>query len=503
MVGPNYREPRTIASPHWILQAPDVNQKPFKDHAWWKVFQDPVLCELIDRGYHNNLSIQIAGVRVLQARAQLAQTTGELYPQQQIAMGSYNYNRIGGGSLQQVLPTNFLTALLGFTANWEIDFWGKYRRAIESNDAAFLASVAAYDNSLVTLTADIATAYIRIRTYQALIRVTKENIVLQKNSLQIALSRFRAGETSLLDVEQAKTELAQTEATLPGLVASLQHQKDILGLLLGTIPNEVDNLLSKRKNKGIPEAPVQVAIGIPRETLNRRPDIHQARLEAIAQSAAIGAVKANLYPAFSLAGTFAFASNNISPSSIGQLFDWSNRTITAGPAFSWPILNYGQITNSVRVQDAVFEQALLKYMNLVLQAQQEVQDSITDYIEAKKATYHLRQADTSARKSTRLSLIRYKEGEVDYTTVLYVEQQQLKVQTSLINAQGDIPLALVALYRSLGGGWQIDRGNDIVAVQIKADMAMRTDWGNLLTPHNHLPPMTKGEELRQLYLPTW
>lgn len=501
MVGPNYKEPRTIAAPNWMLDNHSVNQKPFRDNYWWDVFKDPVLTALIHRGYHNNLSIQIAGVRVLQARAQLAQTTGQLYPQQQAAFGNYNYNRIGGSSLQDVLPTNFLTALLGFTANWEIDFWGKYRRAIESNDASFLASVAAYDNSLVTLTADIATAYIRIRTYQSLIRVTKANIRIQQASLKIATARFKAGETSMLDVEQAKTALAQTEATLPGYFSKLQHQKDVLGLLLGTVPNEVNGLLGK--SKGIPRAPVTLAIGIPRETLNRRPDIHQARLEAIAQSAAIGAIKANLYPAFSLSGTFAFAANNIAPSTMSQLFNWSNRTITAGPAFNWPLLNYGQITNSVRVQDAIFEQALLKYMNLVLQAQQEVQDNITSYIEGKKTEYYLRKANAAAVQSTRLSMIRYKEGEVDYTTVLYVEQQQLQVQTSLINAEGEIPLALVALYRSLGGGWQVEPGNDMVATQIKEDMASRTDWGNLLIPHNHLPPTTRSQEIRQLYLPTW
>lgn len=501
MVGPDYKEPQKSVAKHWSKKTSTVKETCIHDAKWWEVFHDPNLTALINEGYHNNLTLQSAGVRVLQARAQLAQAVGQLYPQQQALTGNYNYNRIGGSSLQTVLPPSFNTALMGFSANWEIDFWGKYRRAIQSNDATFLASLAAYDNALVTLTSDIASNYIKIRTSESLIHVTQENIRLQKMSLNVALSQFRAGEVSLLDVEQAKTELAETQAKLPGYVSDLQHQKDALAVLMGTVPGDIDRLLQKKR--GIPKAPLNVAVGIPRESLARRPDIYQSRMNAIAQSAAIGAAKANLFPALSLTGTFAFASNNISGSSVSDIFNWSNRTITAGPAVSWPILNYGQITNAVRAQDAVFQQALLSYLNLVLQAQQEVQDNITSYIESNKAAELLTRADRSAIKSTKLALIRYKEGETNFTTVIDVEQQQLRVQTSLVKAQGDVPLALVALYRSLGGGWQIRNGHDVVPMHIKDEMAARTNWGNLLKQQNHQVPATKGQKIKQLYLPNW
>jgi outer membrane protein TolC len=254
---------------------------------------------------------------------------------------------------------------------------------------------------------------------------------------------------------------------------------------------------------GIPKAPNTVAIGIPLETLNRRPDIYQAREEAIAQSATIGATKANLYPALSLAGVFAFTSNNIGSNSIGDIVHWQNRMITAGPAFTWPILNYGQITNAVRVQDAAFQQALVHYMNLVLKAQQEVQDNITGFIEAKNAAQYLSQANNAATKTLRLTLVRYKEGETDFTPVLNAEQQLLRIQTSLVNAQGDIPQALVALYRALGGGWQIRTKNDIVPLKMKAEMAARTNWGTLLKQEDHIPPATKKQKFSQLYVPRW
>lgn len=501
MVGPNYKEPPKPVAAHWPEKNSSVKETPFRDGIWWKVFRDPVLTSIIDQGYQSNLSLQIAGVRVLQTRAQLAQSVGQLYPQQQAMIGNYTYNRIGGSSLENLLPSNFDTSALGFSANWELDFWGKYRRAIQSNDAAFLASLAAYDNALITLTSDVAKTYIKIRTTQTLIKVTNANVVVQKMSLKIALSRYNAGEVSLVDVEQAKTELAQTQASVPPLISTLQTQKDSLAVLLGTVPNGVDKLL--QKSQGIPKAPLSVAVGIPKETLARRPDIHQARLAAVQQGAAIGAIKANLYPALSLLGTFTFSGSTIGNSSTSDMFNWSNRTIAAGPNLAWSLLNYGQITNAVRIQDAVFQESLLKYVNLVLTAQQEVQDNITAYIEAKSAVYYLSQANTSATKSLNLAMIRYKEGETDFTPVLNAEQQLLSVQTSLTNAQGDIPQALVALYRSLGGGWQIRGTNDVIPLQLKKEMAARTNWGTLLKQNNHVPPMTTGQKIQQLYLPKW
>ena len=501
MVGPNYKEPKTQVAAHWAKKNHSVKESPIKNIKWWKIFHDPVLTSLINQSYQNNLSLQSAGVRVLQARAQLAQSVGELYPQTQALAGNYTYNRIGGGSLQGLLPQSFDTALMGFSANWEIDFWGKYRRAIQSNNAAFLASTAAYDNALVTLIADVAGSYIKIRTIEAQIKVTKANIQVQIMGLKIARARFNAGQTSLVDVEQAQTELSETQAKLPSLISELQRQKDALTLLLGTIPNGADGLL--QKNHGIPKAPRTVAVGIPKETLARRPDIYQARQEAIAQGATVGATQANLYPALSLAGTFAFTSNNIGTNSITDIFHWSNRAITAGPGFTWPVLNYGQITNAVRAQDAAFQQALLNYMNLVLKAQQEVQDNITAYIEAKNAERYLTQANNAATKTFKLTLIRYKEGETDFTPVLDAEQQLLRIQLSLASAQGDIPQAFVALYRAFGGGWQIRDGNDIVPQQIKEEMAARTNWGTLLKQENHQPPVTKRQKFKQFYLPKW
>lgn len=500
-MGPNYKEPKQQITKHWDTNHSSVHEGKIKTQHWWTVFHDPVLTRLIQEGYHHNLSLQSTGVRVLQARAQLAQSVGSLYPQQQAATGNYTHYRIGGSSLQGLLPPNFETASLGFSASWELDFWGKYRRAILSNDAAFLASFAAYDHALVTLTSDIANAYIQFRTTQVQIQIVEANIKVQAMGLQLARSRYTAGQTSLVDVEQAQTELSQTEATLPSLRTNLQRQKDALAVLLGTTPEGIQPFLQKKGT--IPKAPPKIGVGIPKESLAKRPDIYQARMQAIAQSESIGAAKANLFPSFSLNGTFEFSANTINGASLGDLFNWSNRNVTAGPSFVWPILNYGQITNAVRQQDAVFQQALLNYMNVVLKAQQEVQDNITSFIEAKKAEATLLTANSSVTKSLQLALIRYKEGETDFTPVLNAEQQQLRVQTSLVNAQGDVPNALVALYRALGGGWDLRCGHDVVNNGIKHEMENRTNWGALLDPEAHMPPQTPGQATKQLYLPNW
>lgn len=501
MVGPDYKEPEKRVAQHWVNTDKLVNEKPINNKNWWELFHDPTLICLINLGYRNNISLQSVATRVLKSRAMLAQSVGKLYPQQQDFLANMTYQRIGGQYLQFVLPPSFTSATMGLSAGWELDFWGKYRRKILSNDASFLASYAAYDNALVTLTADIATAYINIRTTEELINVTEKNIKAQENALRISKTRYKEGETNLLDVEFANTELYKTKADVPKFKADLQKYKDLLAVLLGVTPDKVNDLIAK--SYGIPKAPLTVAVGIPVNAINKRPDVYEARLKAVAQLEGIGAVKATLFPALSLTGIFGFASNDINNSSLSEIFNWANRMAFVGPTLSWPLLNYGQLTNAVRQQDAAFQESLLNYLNLVLQVQQEVQDNLTGFIESKKIANDYAIANNSAVKSVNISLVRYKEGEASFIPVLEAERLQLMVQTSLTQAKGNIPKLMVALYRSLGGGWQIRGSNDIVANEVKSAMAARTNWGSLLEQKNHIPPRSKSKQLEELYLPNW
>jgi NodT family efflux transporter outer membrane factor (OMF) lipoprotein len=361
---------------------------------------------------------------------------------------------------------------------------------VQANDASFLGSIDAYNAALVSLTGSIAQTYVNIRTLQVQIQVAQANIVAQTESLRIATAQFQAGQTSMLDVDQAQTQLGITEATLPTLQSELGTQKDALAVLLGTTPDQIDPLLSH--GGAIPTTPDDIAVGIPKDLLRQRPDVQQAELAAATQSAQLGVAKAQLYPALSLTGTFGYESSNAPSASVGDLFQWSSRAVSLGPSVTIPLFNYGQLTNQVRAQDAVFEQSILNYQNTVLQAQQEVQDAITNYVQSRQAVAKLETSTASAIDSTRLAMIRYVDGASDYTTVLTAEQQQLQVQNSLAIAQGNVPLAAISLYTALGGGWQMAISHDPVPDSIKADMSARTNWGGLLSPPAHAAPATHG-----------
>jgi NodT family efflux transporter outer membrane factor (OMF) lipoprotein len=484
-VGPDYTPPSVLVSDQWLEAGSDqVDSARSADQKWWTLFRDPVLDRLIETAYRQNLTLQAAGLRVLQARAQLGVAVGNLYPQGQQAFGSVTYNRQSERApFQQPLPSSLLDYWqnqIGLQAAWELDFWGRFRRAIESADATLLASLAQYDNALVSLTADVASSYVQIRTLEVRLEIARHNADVQRESLSIAQIRFEGGTTTERDVEQARTVLASTEATIPQLESALQQTKNVLSVQLGLPPGPLEELLHGAG--GIPDAPPQVAVGIPADLLQRRPDIRAAELQAIAQGAQIGVAKAELYPAISLTGNFGFLSSNWNQYDLTDIFMAKSRTWSVGPSFQWNILNYGQITNNVRAQDAAFQALLSEYQNTVLRAQQEVEDGLTVFIRAQERTVLLERAASAAQRSQELAILQYREGITDFTTVLTAEQNLLQQQDALAVSRGDIPAGLIRTYRALGGGWEIREGQEVVPSEVREAMAKRTDWGALLAP---------------------
>jgi len=488
MVGPDFLRPSSKVSDQW-LEADDhrVETASAIYREWWKAFNDPVLENLIQTAYRQNLPLRIAGIRVFQARAQLGIAIGGFYPQAQQALGSTNFNRISETSpvapqpgISSGVGFSYMQALVGVGAGWELDFWGKFRRAIESADASLVSSIAAYDSVLVTLTGDVSSTYVLIRTLEAFAQIAKENVEIQKESLNIARARFEGGVTSERDVQQALAELKNTEASVFQLDTQLRQAKNALCTLLGLPPSHLEDVLSA--TSGIPTVPSQVAVGIPADLLRRRPDIRRAEYLAVAQCAQIGVAKADLYPAFSLSGNFGFLASDVGQFQLGDLTSWKSRTGSIGPAFQWNVLNYGQITNQVRFQDAKFQEALVSYQNTVLQAQQEVENGLVSFLNAQGEVGSLTEAAKAAKQSVYLATIQYSEGITDYTTVLTAQQNLLRYQNSLANSQGAVPQGLISIYRALGGGWEIREGHDFIPAEIKETMKERTDWGNLLTP---------------------
>jgi NodT family efflux transporter outer membrane factor (OMF) lipoprotein len=495
MVGPNYRTPDAKIEQQWTYGSGGSARETKQGNAtWWKMFKDPVLNNLIEVAYRNNPTQQIAGVNILQARAQLNATIGNLFPQQQGLSGALNYTQLSLPDRRVSLggvTSNFTADQLLFSSSWEIDFWGKFRRNIQSAQAAYLSTVASYDDALVTLIADVASTYVNIRTAEERIRVAQENAESQRESHRVAMVQFTSGETSKLDEQQAATLLAQTEAQVPGLQNTLNQAKNALAVLLGETPDKVNHYLAG--SRGIPVGSTAVVTGIPRDLLRRRPDVREAGLNAAAQSALIGVSKANMLPALSLAGTFGFSSNNELKNSLGDIFMWQSKVAQAGTSFFWPVFNYGRLINQVRVQDAVFQQAVLNYQNTVLTAQQDVENSLSAYYTGKNALASFSTAANTARRASELSLIQYKAGETDFTTVLSSEQTQLSAEDSLASSQGNVALGLISIYRALGGGWEIRNQGDVISDDVKAQMRQRTNWGQMLKPEQHLPKVSPVE----------
>ena len=404
-----------------------VKSGPLEYEHWWEGFRDPTLNKLIHIAYNQNLTLLSAGTRVLQARAVLGIAIGISYPQVQQGVGSIIYNRSSAAtplSAPNATPSYFWTDAVAAQAAWELDFWGKFRRGVESADGAYLASIASYDNVLVSLLGDVTATYIGIRTTEQLIAIARANVRRQEKALSIAKAKFQGGGTSELDVFQATNVLEQTRASIPQLTIQLQQGENALCVLLGVPPQSLGMLLSRSVGR-IPSPPRTVVVGIPADLLRRRPDVRAAELAALAQSAQIGVALTQLYPAISITGTFGGSASTANGHTLGDVVNWKGVAYAAGPSFQWNLLNYGQITNNVRLQDAKLQQLLVDYQNTVLSAQQEVDNGLVTYLQSRNQAEFLRRSVQAANGALRIATEQYQQGAMSFTTVLTAEQNLL------------------------------------------------------------------------------
>ncbi|WP_223642946.1 efflux transporter outer membrane subunit [Corallococcus sp. EGB] len=502
-VGPRFTRPEAPIAKEWSTQGdPRLSTQDAVNTEWWKSFGDPSLDRLVELAYRQNLPLQIAGLRIVEARAQLGILTGRQFPQVQVATASVAAvgrsknsaasNIIDLANLNEI-DRHFLDYQVGFDALWEVDFWGKYRRGVESGAASLLASVADYQSSVVSLTAEVARTYVTVRTYEVLIEQARENVRIQEEGYRIAESRFSNGVTSELDMMQAETLLESTRATIPQLEAGLEQAHNALSTLLGQPTDEVQALLAGPKR--IPLAPATVAVGMPAEILRRRPDVRSAELSAAAQCARVGIAEAELYPSFSLFGTIGLQASTAG-SANGNLFSLGSLAYSVGPRIVFPFLNYGRLKNGVRVEDARFQQLLVNYRNTVLKAAQEVADSLTGFVNAQRAMAFQQAAVKAAQRSVELAVVQYREGAVDYQRVLDAQRSLLEQQNNLAQTSSSIATNLVALYKALGGGWEVRQGQPILPEPVKGEMEKRTHWGDMLSKprapeQKALPPAGK------------
>jgi NodT family efflux transporter outer membrane factor (OMF) lipoprotein len=478
-VGPTYERPEVELASTWSgEQDPRVATQSSTDAAWWRSFNDPKLDQLIELAYRQNLSLQITGLRIMEGRARLGYAMGQRYPQFQAVVGGATLGQPSEFALNTVQTGRTYQYGLEFDASWEIDFWGKYASGIDAEEAAHLASIADYDNAVVSLAAEVARTYASIRTFQVLIALAEENARVQEEGLRIAEARYRAGATPELDVSQARTLLESTRATIPQLQASLQQAQNALSVLLGQPPGSLGTLLDGPSE--IPAVPAQVAISVPAELLRRRADVRAAELSAVAQSERIGIAQTDFYPRVALFGSIGkqVGDGGNLQTSFSDFFDSGSWFYSFGPRLLWTVFNYGRIKNNVRVEDARFQQSLVNYQDTVLRAGQEVEDALVGYLRAQEAEVFARNAAVSAQRSVDLAFVQYREGAVDFQRVLDAQRSLLQEENAHAEIRSSVTTNLIALYKALGGGWETYQDQPFVNDALRNEMEQRTNWGD-------------------------
>jgi NodT family efflux transporter outer membrane factor (OMF) lipoprotein len=434
----------------WI-DADDVRirSQPEDDSHWWTVFNDAVLNDLVQTAYRENLTLREAGFRVLQARASLGIAIGELFPQTQDMVGGYTRRGVSVNVANRIATPQrwFSTWDYGFGLAWEMDFWGRFRRAVEAADDTLNASVENYDDVLVLLISDVASDYVRYRVLEQQLAYTRAQVKLQTDILEVAKAKFKGGQVSELDVNQAQANLSATLVVIPQLEIALREVNDQLCILLG-LPAE--DLKARLGAAAVPTAPTSVAVGIPADLLRRRPDVRRAERQAAAQSAEIGVAEADFYPQISLDATWGWSAQELK-----DLFASGSFRGSIGPAFRWQILNYGRILNNVRLQDARFQELVATYQQTVLKANGEVEDGLARFIKAQDERKNANDSVVAQLAAVKDALAQYKGGLTDFNRVAVIEEQLVQRQNQLAQAEGDIALGLIQVYRALGGGWQI------------------------------------------------
>lgn len=449
-VGPNYRKPAAPVATDWI----DAGDARIREEApnlerWWTVFNDPALDALVTNAVNQNLTLREAGFRVMRARAVRAETIGEIFPQTQDVAGGYSRNAMSN----QAANTGFLQDRFfdewegGFNLGWELDFWGRYRRAIEAADADLDASIESYDAILVTLLADVAQAYVEVRTLQKQIELVKANETLQAETLKIVTAKFSGGMVSELDVDQAKSNLAQTQALVPKFEIPLRQAELRLCILMGIPPTDLERMIGQGS---IPTAATAVAVGIPANLLTQRPDVRRAERDVAAQSARVGVATSELYPHIGITGAIGVSSQNTS-----NLFTSEALQGSVGPSFQWNVLNYGRLLNAIRIQDARLAELIALYQNTVLQANAEVESGLVEFLRSQEQATFLDESVEASVRATKVALTQYEFGMIDFNRVALIEQNLVSQQDLYAQAEGDIALGLIEIYRALGGGWQI------------------------------------------------
>ncbi len=485
-VGPDYEPPSTFSPVSWFgtrkpspraLEASMPTAEPV-DPEWWRSFNDPILTGLVRRAADGNLDVQAATARLAQSRAQRGITAADQYP---TVNGNASYTRekpssrgafsaIGGasggaggaaesGATQSnglggrqggVQSTSAIPAFDlfqgGFDATWELDLWGRVRRAIEGADASLQASREARRAALLSTIAEVARDYMQLRGTQDTLRITRTNLASAQESARLTGERARGGLATDLDVSNARAQVEATAAAIPQLEQQEAQAINAIGLLLGQPPASLQAELSEPH--GVPRVPPRVPAGLPSELAQRRPDIRQAEAQLHAATAGIGVAQADFYPRVTLSGSFALQATQLKDLGLPA------RTFGFGPSVTVPVFEGRRIRRTVELRTAQQQEALINYQKTVLQAFTDVDNALIAYAAEQRRRASLAEQVAQSRRALGLAQSRYRQGVSDFLEVLTAQRTVLQAEQQLADSTATVSANLVALYKALGGGWE-------------------------------------------------
>ncbi len=412
------------------------------DEKWWEVFQDQQLQELIRTALKNNYDVNIAAARILKAQAQLGITRADQLPTISAGAAAINAD-VPRTKFTGNTETSVNVADVNFS--WQLDFWGKYRRATEAARANLVAARWARQYVISTLVSDVATAYFQLRALDLQLEISRRTLAARQESLKLTQTLANGGAGTMIDVRQAEQLVAVAAENIPDMERRIEQQENYISTLLGNNPGPIARGLPLTQQPHTPEVPA----GLPSELLERRPDIRDAEEQLIAANAYIGVAKAAYYPNISLTASAGFASSALSSLFTGPAGLWA-----FGGALAQPIFAGGRIKSGVRYSEAQHQEMLLVYRKTIQQAFRGVSDSLVAYRKDREFREYQQQLTDAAQDAARLSEMRYSGGRASYLEVLTNETNYFNAELGMAQARLNELLALVDLYRNLGGGWQ-------------------------------------------------
>ncbi|MBA3007562.1 MAG: efflux transporter outer membrane subunit [Proteobacteria bacterium] len=449
MLGPDFQRPEAKVSSQWLGQAPRAPQTMAAAEQelaqWWKIFNDPTLTSLIERAMQANLDLRMAGSRIRQARAAMGIAGANLGPTVETSTSYRRSQTARSGNSGESITTDLY--MMGFDAGWEMDLFGGVRRGVEAAGADLDTAVEGRRDLLVSLSAEVASNYLTLRSLQQRLAIARQNLMAQEHSTGLTRQRFGAGFVGKLDVVQAEALVATTAGQIPLFEAQIRQTTYGLSLLLGGEPSTL--LAELTPEAALPTALATVPLGVPSGLLLRRPDIRMAEAKIHAATARIGMAKADLFPKFTISGALGLQNSTFSSTFKRGSSFWS-----LGPTLNWPLFDMGRNRSNLELNKAVQEEELLAYEQTVLAALLEVENALIASTKEEEHRQTLILAVAANRTAVDLATSLYTAGENNFLAVLIAQRSLYAAEDNLAQSSLNVSTNLVALFKAMGGGWQ-------------------------------------------------